>query len=117
MNLDTLKSVRQLAQSRPSGTSAVSVFSSGVNSKATITSIVVANTTAGAVDYSLYLDKDGTTYDQTTALFYTISLAARASIVLEFILGLPLDVGTAGNFAVQTSSANALTFTINGVVF
>lgn len=108
--------VKQLAQVRPSGTSAVNAFKKGARSKIIITSILVANTTNGSVNYSIYLDNNGTTYDQTTALFYAVALAANSTVLIEFYNGLAIDGSTAqGNMAVQTSSSQALTFTITGI--
>lgn len=108
---------RQLAQTRASGTSPVSAILKKAKDKMVITSIVIANTTAGSVNYSIYLDKNGSTYDQTTALFYAVALAANSTAMVEFTDGLPFDSSpTDGNLAVQTSSSNALTFTISGQV-
>lgn len=102
-----------LAQSRPSGTSAVSAYAPLARIKALITQIVVCNTTGGSVNLSIYLDADGTTYDQTTALYYTVALAANSTLLIPFTNGLP--IANPGNLAVQTSSANALTFSIIGL--
>lgn len=109
---------RQLAQIRASGTSAVSAINKQARSKLLITSIIVANTTAGSVNYSIYLDTNGTTYTQATALFYAVALAANSTAIIEFVNGLPIDSSTAnGHLAVQTSSSEALTFTINGIEY
>lgn len=115
MQLELYRNGRQLAQSRPSGTSPVSVFAKAKLKQIVITSVVVANTTAGSVNYSLYLDVDGTTYDQTTALYYAVAVAANSTVLIEFLQGLPFTSNSAGNFAVQTSSGSALTFTVNGI--
>ena len=115
--LQAAESTKQLAQARPSGTGAVSAVLKGAKSKLLITSIIVCNTTGGSVNYSIYIDNNGTTYDQTTALFYACALAANTTVIIESIAGIPIDRSTSagGNLAVQTSSGSALTFTINGI--
>ena len=102
----------QIAQSRPSGTSATSVYTASMRTE--ITRIVVANTTGSAANYSLYHDDDGSTFDQTTALYYTVSLAANTSVELIGAAA-GLFVSKSGQIAVQTGTGSALTFTIYGV--
>lgn len=117
MSIEVFKSSKQLAQVRPNSNSAVSAIVKTEKKKYVLTNIVVTNTTNSNVAYSLYHDKDGTTYDQTTALAYSKTLVANDYTIIEWVNGYPLDIGYSGNFAVQTSSANALTFTINGAEF
>lgn len=117
MNLEVFQNVKQLAQSRPSDTNAVSVLAKAVKRQVVVTSIVISNTTGSAATYSIFLDKDGTTYSQATALYYAVSLAANATMLLEFDAGLPFDKATAGNLAVQSGTGSALTYTVNGVEF
>ena len=101
----------QLAQSRPSGTSAVSLVNPSANQDVMVTSVVIANTTGSAAAYSIFHDIDGTTYDQTTALAYAVSLPANSFV--EVRIEFPLAT-TAGNLAIQTDTSNALTFTAYG---
>lgn len=106
------QTMRQLAQSRPSGTGAVTLLSPIDKNKYIVYSVLVANTTGGAVNVSLFHDNDGTTYDQTTALLYGKSIAANDYLFLEFREGLPLE--SAAALGCQTSSASALNFTVYG---
>jgi len=111
-----IPNLRQLAQYRSPNTDAISVLTTNQKRRCVITSINIANTTNAAATYSLYLDKNGTTYDQTTALAYGVQIAANSQVLEEFVDGLPLgDPTAAGNLAVQSNTTNALTFTINGV--
>lgn len=104
----------QVAQSRPSGTSAVSVYTASIRTE--ITLIVVCNTTGTAADFSIFHDDDGSTFDQTTALHYAESLAANTSTRIEFASpGSGLMVSVGGQIGVQTGTADALTFTVYGV--
>lgn len=101
---------KELAQSRPSGTTAVVAYQP--STYAEISNIIIANTTGSAVDYSLYLDQDGTTYDETTTLAFGISLPANSTTIWDLERSIPIF--STGAFAVQTSSANALNFSIYG---
>ena len=102
----------QVAQSRPSGTSAVSVFTATMPTE--ITRVVVCNTTGGAVSASLYHDDDGSTFDATTALMEAASIAANDRIEIAMRVGSGIMVRKDGQIGVKTSSANALTFTLYG---
>jgi len=101
----------QLGQSRPSGTTAASIYSPGANVETTITSIIVCNTSGAAATYRIFHDHNGTTYDQTTALFYDIAIAADTTHILDVFIAADDENG---NLAVRTSVANALTFTVYG---
>ena len=103
-----------LAQVRPSVTSAVLGFAAQLRTE--ITLIVISNTTASAVNFSLYHDDNGTTYDQTTALYYAVQVAANSTELIQIAspnAGILLSSG--GNLGVQSSTANALNFSIYGV--
>lgn len=102
---------RLLSQQRPSGTTAVTAYTKPTKGMVTIVAVAICNTTAGAVNASLYVDIDGTTYDQTTAIAYSMVIPANDTVVIEFPITLDTTNGTVG---IQTSSANALTFTIIG---
>lgn len=105
-----------LAQTRPSGTSAVSVYSPNSGDKAIIKQIIICNTTGSAAAFSIYLDEDGTTYNETTALYFAHNINANDTIPIVFAEEegwLPMN-DAAGNLAVQTDTGSALTFTIIG---
>ena len=104
----------QLAQSRPSGTSAVSVFTADMVTE--ITLIVVCNTTGSAAAFSIFHDDDGSTFDQTTALHYTQTIAANDTVyITSDAVGAGLFVAINGQIGVQTDTSNALTFSIYGI--
>lgn len=105
----------QLAQSRPSGTSAVTLFSAG-STRVEVTRVVVANVTASAATYSLYHDDDGTTYDQGTALAYEVSLPANSWLVLDFEgMGSGITIQAGGAMGIKSGTASAITYTVYGV--
>jgi len=107
----------QLGQARPADTNAASIYSPSVDTmSAEILTIVICNTTAGAESFRLFHDKDGTTYDETTALFFDESLAANTTRIITFTEGSGLWCyrDASGNVAVRSSTGSALTFTVYG---
>ena len=102
---------KQLGQNRINSTTATSIYSPGASTTAIIKSVVICNQTAIAATFRLFLDTDGTTYDQTTALFYDVAIAANTAVVIDTFW--PMNDAD-GNLATRTSTANALTFTVFG---
>lgn len=101
----------QLGQSRPGNTTAASLYSPADGVQTKIVSITVCNTTASGAAFRLFHDEDGTTYDQTTALWYDAAIAANTTVELEIVIFM---VGPDGNLAIRTDTADALTFTVYG---
>ncbi len=102
---------RILAQSRPGNTTAVSVHSPLASSYTKITRIIVCNTASTTQKFRIFLDNDGTTYDETTALFWDITTPTDTTV--EIKAGWWMD-NSSGNLAVRTDSASAFTFTVFG---
>ena len=100
-----------LAQSRPADTNVTSVYSPPNSTNTEITRVLVCNTTANTPTFRIFLDNDGTTFDQTTALFYDKAMAANDTTEIE---GSWWMNDSDGNLAVRTSAANELTFTVFG---
>lgn len=103
---------KQLGQSRDNDTSTHSVYSPGIDVTAIITTIVLANTSDATATIRVFIDDDGTTYNQTTAIAYDILIARGAS---EIIMGFFPMNNPSGNLAYQQGTANAITITILGV--
>ena len=106
MNIATI-----LAQSHPANTTAVSAYSPAVGVSVQITRVVICNTTGSGATFRIFLDNDGTTYDETTALFFDETLAANTSRLIEAEWWLD---NSDGNLAVRTDTNSALTFTFFG---
>lgn len=102
---------KQIAQIRPTVTTPIQAYSPAVGVTGIIKFFTVANTSNGARRFSIYLDDDGTTFDEDTALFFEISLARQSTFLLS--VWWPMN-NPVGNLAVQTSAANDLTFTFHG---
>jgi len=105
--------IRQLAQLRPSSTSAEVLFNPTENRPYTIYNIIITNTTGSTVSASIYHDEDGSTYDATTAILESVPMIANQTLHYE---GKLYGYKAAGNIAVKTSTANALTFTAYGEI-
>lgn len=100
----------QLAQARENSINAVSVYSGVLDSEIQCF-ISVCNTTSGNVNLRLFHDKDGTTYDESTALIWDIVIGPgevfdRLKVFMN---------SNTGNIAYRSSVANALTITIYGI--
>lgn len=103
-----------LGQLRPANTTAASLYSPTANVIGTIELVHICNTTGSAAAFRLFIDNDGTTYDETTALEFDKTVPANNSVQLSFGAGgLPMP-DDAGNLAVRTDTNNALTFTAWG---
>lgn len=101
-----------LAQSRPSGTGAASIFTlSATQAGAQVHQIIVCNTTGSSANYSIFFSL-GTTYDQTTALFYATVLAANTTNIIN--IELSLFRGAGANLAVQSGTGSAITYSVFG---
>lgn len=106
-------SPKQLGQLRPTSTTAASLFSPAANQSWIAKSLYVCNNTAGSVTFRIFHDEDGTTYDESTALYFDTALAANTTLV---ITGLLAGETNAGNIGVRTGTNDALTFTLYGVI-
>ena len=102
-----------LAQARENSTGAVSVYSPGVKETAVIKAVLLCNTSGSAATFRIFIDDDGATYDESTALYYDIPLAAKTTVQIDSYWAMNNEDG---NFAYQSSVANAITITIFGAV-
>lgn len=105
-----------LAQTRPSSTSAATAYTAPAGTRVEVKKIVIANTTGSAVTYRLFHHDTGTTYDQTTALAYDVSVPANSSHVWSAQEDDGIGLRAGGSVGVRTDTNNALTFSIYGVV-
>ena len=101
-----------LAQLRPADTNAASLYSPPNNATVELTKLVICNQTGSSVTFRVFLDDDGTTYDQNTAMFYDQPLSANLTWI-EDLEGWGMNK-TAGNLAVRSGTNDALTFTLFG---
>ena len=105
-----------LGQLRPGDTNAASLYSPAAGINAEIETIIIAETGGTNRTFRIFHDDDGTTYDQTTALYYDVAINANTTKRLpdNGPLGIWMRQST-GNLAVSSSFADALTFTVYGI--
>lgn len=103
--------LKQLGQLTPANTTAASLYSPAANTETIIKSIIICNTGNTSNKYRIFHDAAGTTYDESTALFWDIQLNKESTEILEFNLAMN---GSTGNLAIRTDSADDLTFTCYG---
>ena len=103
---------KQLGQARENSTNAVSVYSPGASTTAIIKTIKLTNTSGADANYTIYIDDDGTTYDESTTTDWDITIGAGEAIQIDGWF--PMS-NQNGNFAYKTSVANAITITLFGL--
>jgi len=102
-----------LAQVRPSA-SASTAYTSTLRTE--VTHIIVCNTSGSPAAFSIYHDDDGTTFDQTTALFWSAEIAADTTVsIISDAIGSGITVTRGGSIGVKPSVDRALTFSVYGV--
>ncbi len=100
---------RLLGQLRPTDTNATSIYSP--DDYAIIDRILVCNQGGITPKFRIFLDDDGTTYDETTAIYWDICMKADETIEID---GPLFMADSSGNLAVRTDTASDLTFTVFG---
>ena len=108
------KRMAVLGQLRPTDTNAASLYAPAANVIGIVMRVVICNTTGGGLSYRLFIDADGTTYDETTALAFDVAIAANVSVLFDLgPFGLPMP-DSAGHLAARSSAGSGLTFTAWG---
>ena len=103
---------RMLGQLRPADLNAATLYTKPSDKIAICKSIFVCNTTANPRVFRVFVDNTGSgTYDQTTALFYDVAIAANTTTQITAFIALST---TGGRIGVRTDAANELTFTAFG---
>lgn len=103
----------QLAQIRPSA-SASTAFTATLRTE--VMQIVVCNVSGSPSAFSIYHDDDGTTYDQTTALFWSAPIDANQTVsIIADATGSGITMKRGASLGVKPSVNQALTFSIYGV--
>jgi hypothetical protein len=103
--------VKMLGQLRPADTTAATLYTKAQDSKVWLDQLFICNTTGSPATYRVCIDEDGSTYDETTALYWDVDLATKVSIVID--LKAYLDTAS-GSVGVRSGTSDALTFTLFG---
>ena len=100
-----------LAQKRENTTGAVSVFSPEAGVTAVIKTIMIANTSGAAATVRVFIDDDGSIFDESTALIWDKSIATGDFLQITGFFA--MDDST-GNLGYRSSVANSLVITVFG---
>jgi hypothetical protein len=103
--------IKQLGQARPTGITAESIYSPPADTESIIHNILIANTSGADATFRLFVDDNGTTYDEGTAIAWDILIEADTMVSISEKITMN---NSSGNLAVRTSVVQALTFTVNG---
>jgi len=103
--------LKQLGQARENSTNAVKVYSPNINIDSVVTTIVLCEQAGATATFRIFIDDNGTTYDQSTALYYDVTLQANETLQID--TSWPMS-DTRGNLAYRSSVANAITITVFG---
>ena len=115
MDLLEIKYARTLAQSHAPNTSAYTIYGPDSRSGAGVRNIVICNTGGNAATASVYLDYDGNTFSNATAIAFSMYIPAFSTQMIEFgEPGLILSGQTGSKLGVQANTANVVTFTVLG---
>lgn len=103
----------QLAQARPADTNTATFLDPIDNNLYIVYTIIIANVTGTAANASLFHDNDGTTYDQSTALLYQVSVPGNDSTIITFEKG--LTIRGSAHLGIQSGTSSALTYSLYGI--
>lgn len=104
----------QLAQILPTDTVVNTAYTAVI--KTDVTLIIVCNVSTNARKFSIYHDDDGTTFDDTTALYKDEPIAASTTRRIEIQYeGGGISVEEGGAIGVKTDVASELNFTLYGM--
>lgn len=105
-----------LGQAREASTNAVSVYAVPSGLRAIIRSIVIANTSGATATVRVFVDEDGSTYNESTAIIWDLEIPADSVYNRDCFLPMDnTDTQNGGNVAYRSSVSSALTITIGGV--
>ena len=111
LELNYLRSL-MIAQLRPPNTTMTNLYSSPVGLLTVITGICVVNTSNASKAFRLCYDDDGSTFDESTALYWDKPIDKAETFLVQ--LQIAVNHQNAGNLGFRSSGANALTITMFG---
>ena len=100
----------QIAQAKPAGTSATTAFAAS-GSRYVVRQVCLSNNTGAASNVDIWLDDDGTTYNNTTQIYGAKAIPTDTTIVIDVYW----PVADGGSIGVATSTGGAVNFTFYGV--
>ena len=105
--------VKMLGQLRPANTTAATLYTKAQDAKVWLDRLHICDTSGAGATCRVFIDADGTTYDQTTAIVYDKAVPADDYITIDLDGKVYLSEGN-GTIGVRTGTNDALTFTLFG---
>ena len=103
----------QLAQGQPGVTTAVAIFQASVTTEVSL--IHVVNSSDASANFSLFHDDDGSTFNETTTLYWEHAIAANTTFrIAAPSVGAGIMMAAGGTLGVTSSVVGALTISIYG---
>jgi len=104
---------KELGQLRPANITAATIYIPPTNIVTTeVKSIFITNVSGNDARFRIFVDQDGTTYDEDTAIMFDVSLLKRTSVTISETIFLN---NSAGSIGVRTDSPDDVNFTVYGV--
>ncbi len=103
-------SYKTLGQAAPTSTANADIYTVPTGREAIVSSIVVCNTTAEGSSFRIFQRINGAAAGAANAIAFDVPIAANSLVSIE----LKLTLDAADIISVRSSTANALTFTVNG---
>ena len=94
-------------------TAAASAYSPGAGETAIIKQITVCNHEATAQTWGLWIDNDGSTYDDNSVKFEDVPIPANTTEVISCFYAMN---NVAGNLAIKANSNSMITFSGHGAI-
>jgi hypothetical protein len=101
------------AQVKPSGTSAVTLFTTTMRTEVTL---LLATVLTGTPTVEVFHDDDGTTFDTTTQIYLATRSTANHPIIYQNSgNGSGIMIRAGGSLGIKVSAANSVTFSLYGI--
>lgn len=110
-NIETFQESKELFQAELTITP-TSYYTAPANKRAEVKSIMIANSGNQDRWFSLWVDQDGTTYDDTTILFPEVEVARNSTMIIET----PIYLTEGANLAIRKEILGAqITVSVYGI--
>ena len=103
---------KQLAQARENSTNTATVYTVPASTDTIVRTIIVCNTSEAVANVEIYIDDNGSTYDETTAIVWNGDVPEHGTLQMDGFYAMGTAGGTVGY---RSSVANALTITLFGL--
>jgi hypothetical protein len=103
---------KQLVQARENSTNAASIYANSNDTRQAQLFIKIANVSTTNAYCRVFNDDSGSTFDQSTAIFYDFLIRPGETLEVDHVL----VNNTSARIGYRSSVANALTITVYGII-